>query len=150
MANMQHSSKYAITRPTSNMSKLRFVPLFYAWNVLLALLILLCYSWQRSTSSVNPSYMFSRHYSSCYPYFGIEYLSPVPLFTAGLSAILSIHFNKCGNGAISSSVKPVNFHPFTHGQVPISAMLYLPFPLPARYSLGSPVYLPERRISRTP
>lgn len=79
-----------------------------------------------------------------------SYFSPVPALTAGLSAILSTHFNRCGNGLISSLVKPVFSHPLTHGQVPISATEYLPVPFPARYSRGSPVYLPERWISKTP
>ena len=78
------------------------------------------------------------------------YFSPTPLLTAGRSAILSIHFSRWGNGSISSFVNPVRSHPLTQGQVPISATLYLPLPLPARYSRGDPVYLPERWISRTP
>ena len=91
------------------------------------------------------------HYLFIYtPYFFKAYFSPIPLLTASLPAILSTHFNRCGNSFISSSAKPVIFHPLTQGQVPISAMLYLPLPLPARYSRGSPVYLPDRRISRTP
>jgi hypothetical protein len=77
------------------------------------------------------------------------YASPIPFCTADLSAILSIHFNRCGK-SISSLVKPVFSQPFTQHQVLMSATLYLPLPLPARYSLGSPVYLPDRRISRTP
>ena len=90
------------------------------------------------------------HQSLPHPSYFNEYFSPTPLLTAGRSAILSIHFNRCGNGSISSFVNPVFSHPLTHGQVPISATLYLPLPLPARYSRGEPVYLPERWISRTP
>jgi hypothetical protein len=79
------------------------------------------------------------------------YSSPIPLCTAGLSAILSIHFFKCGKGFMSSAVKPVFSHPLTQGHVLISATLYLPLPLPARYSrASSPEYLPESWISSTP
>ena len=60
------------------------------------------------------------------------YFSLVPLFTAGRSAIRSIHFSRCGKGFISSSLNPLNAQPLTQGQVPISATEYLPLPLPAR------------------
>ena len=93
---------------------------------------------------------FSYSTRSTHPSYFNEYFSPTPLLTAGRSAILSIHFSRCGNASISSLVKPVNSHALTQGQVPISATLYLPLPLPARYSRGEPVYLPERWISSTP
>lgn len=79
-----------------------------------------------------------------------SYLLPMPFCTAGRAAIRSIHFNRCGNGSISALVKPVRSQPFTHGHAFMSAMEYLPLPLPARYSRGSPVYLPLSRISSTP
>ena len=80
-----------------------------------------------------------------------SYSLPIPLLTAGRSAILSIHLSKCGKAFISSSVNAgLRFQPFTHGHVLMSATLYLPLPLPARYSLGSPVYLPLSWISSTP
>lgn len=89
-----------------------------------------------------PSYPFIHYF--CW------YLSPTPLFTAGLSPIRSIHFIKCGNASISSAVNPLNSHAFTHGQVPMSATEYFPAPLPARYSRGDPVYFPDSWISSTP
>jgi hypothetical protein len=74
----------------------------------------------------------------------------MPFWTAGRAAMRSIHFNRCGNGSISSLVKPVRSQPLTHGHVLMSAVEYFPLPWPARYSLGSPEYLPDKFISRTP
>jgi hypothetical protein len=82
---------------------------------------------------------------------GTSYFSPTALLTAGLFPIISTHSNKHGNFDISSTEKPENFHPLTHGQAFISAILYLLFPEPTRYSRGlSPTLTElERRISST-
>lgn len=74
----------------------------------------------------------------------------MPLCTAGLSAILSTHLSRCGNAATSSLLNPLFSQFLIHGHALMSAMLYLPSPLPARYERGAPEYLPERWISRTP
>ena len=46
----------------------------------------------------HPSKVFGFHKT---PYLFV-YFSPVPLLTAGRSAIRSIHFSRCGKGFISS------------------------------------------------
>lgn len=110
--------------------------------------------WDTCQNDIGFLYLFvacnrEAHHSS-HPFLYCEYLSPHPLFTAGRSAILSIHFIKCGNASNSFFSKPLNSHALIQGHVPISATLYLPLPLPARYSRGEPVYLPESWISSTP
>ena len=48
-----------------------------------------------------PSLPFTLYFSS----FGIAYFSPIPLLTAGRSAMRSIHRSTCGNCSRCSSVK---------------------------------------------